>query len=399
METTDAAARVLPAPDAEAAGLNVDALVRLRESIQHDIDRGLHFGANVLIARGGVVGFHEAIGSADPDSRPAALDDLFLLMSASKAFTATAVLRLVDHGLLELDTRIADVMPEYAARGKARVTVRHLLTHTGGTYFNHDMASLLTFKDAGDLSAAARFLSELPIAHRPGARVIYSPFEAFTILGEMLCRLDERGRPFRQILADDVFEPLGMADTSFGAPLDHPRRVPVRIPNPTAGAAQSAEVMEGFNVFADEAYEFPAGGAFSTTSDVFTFAETLRVGGTVGETRLLSRSLLEFAQRNHTGDAINEFWDFNREAADLDDFPGNFSLLGGYVRGSGYHLTPLGLTASPRAFGAVGSGTTMWMVDPDRELTVVFLSAGLVEGLRHFRRLQRISDLSLAAVE
>jgi CubicO group peptidase (beta-lactamase class C family) len=94
----------------------------------------------------------------------------------------------------------------------------------------------------------------------------------------------------------------------------------------------------------------------------------------------------------------NEFWDFNKEAADLPEFPANFSLGGGYVRGTGHHLTPFGQLASPSAFGAVGSGTTCWMVDPVRELTVVFLSSGLVEGLRHFQRLQRVNDLALAAV-
>jgi CubicO group peptidase (beta-lactamase class C family) len=108
--------------------------------------------------------------------------------------------------------------------------------------------------------------------------------------------------------------------------------------------------------------------------------------------------MTEYAFRNHTGDRPNEFWDFNKEAADLPDFPANFTLGGGYVRGTGHHLTPLGQTASPTAFGAVGSGTTAWMVDPVRGVTVVFLSSGLVEGLRHFQRLQRINDLALAAV-
>lgn len=71
--------------------------------------------------------------------------------------------------------------------------------------------------------------------------------------------------------------------------------------------------------------------------------------------------------------------------------------MGGYVRGTGHHLTPFGHTASPRAFGAVGGGSTMWMVDPERDLTVVFLSAGFLDGLDHFQRLQQLGDLALAA--
>lgn len=66
-------------------------------------------------------------------------------------------------------------------------------------------------------------------------------------------------------------------------------------------------------------------------------------------------------------------------------------------RTQGHYLTGAGQTASPRAFYAVGGGSTMWMVDPDRDLTFVFLCAGLLDGLAHLQRLQRLSDLALAA--
>jgi CubicO group peptidase (beta-lactamase class C family) len=129
-----------------------------------------------------------------------------------------------------------------------------------------------------------------------------------------------------------------------------------------------------------------------------TFAETIRRRGTNGTTRLLSPAIVDYAYRNHTGDLQNEFWDFNKEAADLPDFPANFTLGGGYARGAGHHLTPLGQLASPSAYGAVGSGSTSWLVDAARGLTVVFLAAGLMQGLTHFQRLQRLNDLALAAV-
>jgi CubicO group peptidase (beta-lactamase class C family) len=71
-------------------------------------------------------------------------------------------------------------------------------------------------------------------------------------------------------------------------------------------------------------------------------------------------------------------------------------LLGGYVRGHGHHLSGAGVTASPGAFYAVGGGSTMWLVDPARDLTFVFMSAGFIEGLAHFERLQTLSDLALS---
>ncbi|AYD90345.1 hypothetical protein D5R93_10645 [Actinomyces lilanjuaniae] len=71
-----------------------------------------------------------------------------------------------------------------------------------------------------------------------------------------------------------------------------------------------------------------------------------------------------------------------------------------YVRGSDQHdhLTPAGLTASPQALAAVGGASTGLLYDPDRDLTVIILTAGFIEGLDHMRRLQQLNDLALAAV-
>jgi len=81
----------------------------------------------------------------------------------------------------------------------------------------------------------------------------------------------------------------------------------------------------------------------------------------------------------------------------MPDSPALYSLLGGYVRGDGHYLTGAGYTASPRAFYGVGGGSTMWMVDPDRDLTVCFFSAGFIEGLHHLERLSKINDVALSA--
>ena len=385
------------ASDPDAAGLDRVALSRLGEAVRRDIDAGLHFGATVLVARAGVVGYHEAIGMADPtQGRPSRLDDRYVLMSVSKSLSAVAVLQLVDRGLLSLDTRVAEVIPEYAQRGKQRVTIHQLLTHTAGAYAGFSLPGGLTPQDQGDLDRTTPVLSALPPLHHPGSRVVYSPWEGFQILGEVVRRLDPQRRAFREVLRDEFFSPLGMVSSSMGAPVDDPNRVPVKVVN-AGGAAQTADQMEFLNTIGED-FELVGASCFATTSDLFRFAEALRQGGANDHGRVLSRAMVEYAYRNHTGDRLNEFWDFNKQAADLPEFPANFTLGGGYARGTGHHLTPLGQTASPSAFGAVGSGTTSWMVDPERDLTVVFLSSGLVEGLRHFQRLQRVNDLALAAV-
>jgi CubicO group peptidase (beta-lactamase class C family) len=383
-------------------GLDGDALDRLRSSVQHDVDSGLHHGAVYLVARSGKVGHIGVVGHSDlAGGRPARSDDIFLIMSTAKSYTAALVLRLIDQGALRFQTKVAEVVPEFAVRGKQRVTVAHLLTHTGGTWAGFPPPPPGQWgPDWGDMDKMTALVSAQQITHTPGARVIYNPFGSFALLGEIVRRLDPQGRSFREIARQELFEPLGMTESSFGLRLDHPRRVPVRMAEETPGAAEVA-VMESLNVLVDEDFELPAGMAFSTIADVFRFTEALRNRGTQPETkaRLLSPAMVDYAYRNHTGEMSNEFWDFNKQARDLEDFPANFTYGGGYIRGTGDHLSPLGRLASPASFGAVGSGSTMWMIDPARDLTFIFLSSGLLEGLNHFIRLERLADLALASVQ
>lgn len=384
----------------ESVGMSSARLSRFVAAVQADIDSGLHHGAAVLVARRGEVVLREAIGHSDlAASRTTRTDDIFLLMSTAKSFTAVLLLQAIDRGDIGFDTRIAEVIPEFGVRGKERVNIRHLLTHTGGTWAGFVPPPPVPWGSLwGDMAAMTAAVSAQQIAHTPGTRVIYNPFASYNILGEVVRRLDSRNRNFRDIAREELFEPLGMVDSSFGMKLDAPRRVPLRMAETTPGAAE-VSVMESLNDLVDETFELPAGMAFGTVDDLRVFAEALRHRGASGSTRLLSPAIVDYAYRNHTGEKSNEFWDFNKESRGIADFPANFSMGGGYVRGTGHFMTPLGQLASPSTFGSVGSGSTMWMVDPERELTFVFLSSGLLEGLHHFQRLQRLSDLVLGAVD
>ncbi|MBL7439167.1 serine hydrolase, partial [Escherichia coli] len=75
-----------------SVGLNKDALARLGASIQADIDNGKHFGASILVARHGHVAYQASFGKVAPGRAPSG-DDRYLLMSMSKAYTATLVLK------------------------------------------------------------------------------------------------------------------------------------------------------------------------------------------------------------------------------------------------------------------------------------------------------------------
>jgi CubicO group peptidase (beta-lactamase class C family) len=231
----------------------------------------------------------------------------------------------------------------------------------------------------------------------PGTMVSYNTIAAFSILGAIVKRLDEKNRPFRQILKEDVFEPLGMKDTALGLPERLKKRiVPVAFRDKTPGLFEPL-LLESLNILATEETEIPAGGAVSTALDIFRFSEMLRQGGTFNGVRLLSPETVKLATTVHTGDLPNHLFDYCLEMYGWPIFPANLGLSF-FIRGKGIFPTPLGLTNSLGAFAGLGAGSNLFWVDPERDLTFVFLSAGLLEEGHNIIRLQRLSDMVEAAV-
>src|SRR5215468_2983031 len=121
-----------PAPPADL-GFDPQRLARLATAIEADIAREQYDGAVALVARRGAVALHEAFGFAHrADERPCRRDDVFCFFSITKTLTATMVLARIERGEIALTTPVADVIPEFGNRGKQRITIFHLLTHTSG---------------------------------------------------------------------------------------------------------------------------------------------------------------------------------------------------------------------------------------------------------------------------
>src|SRR5687768_9980852 len=100
-------------------------------AIRRGIDAGLHIGAQLYLSLRGKVIADDAFGLAREDV-PMRTDTLMLWLSAGKPVSAVAVAQLWERGLLDLDDAVAKHIPEFAANGKDVVTIRHILTHTGG---------------------------------------------------------------------------------------------------------------------------------------------------------------------------------------------------------------------------------------------------------------------------
>jgi CubicO group peptidase (beta-lactamase class C family) len=140
--------------------------------------------------------------------RPVDGETLFTAFSATKGITATVIHLLAERGRLAYDEPVASYWPEFAAHGKARITVRHVLSHTAG------IPQLPREIPIGDWAGQCRATAALVPLWEPGTQSGYHALTFGTILGELAHRID--GRPFAQIVRDDISLPLGITSLYFG---------------------------------------------------------------------------------------------------------------------------------------------------------------------------------------
>ncbi len=368
----------------------------LRGAIGRDVDSGLYDGAVTIVAVGGKVVFDEATGFADRlGGRVMRRDSVFPIFSIAKAISAVAVLQQVERGRVRLNTPVCEIIPEFARRGKQRVTIGHLLCHSGGMPASFPAVPP---EKAGDLDAVVAAVCDVGLEAVPGEEVSYSPIMAYAVLGQCVRVLDGGGRRFRDIVGEDVLAPLCMRETSLGLTRALVERaVAPRISDTSPGLFDPSGLMWLASLILDPTkdVEIPAGGFVSTAGDIHRFAEALRQGGTLEGNRVLSPATVSFATRNHTGSMPNDLWTYARELKNWPLFPANLGL-GFFLRGEGMNPTYCGHLATPGAYGAMGAGTTNFWVDPERDMSMVCLTTGFVEEANSAMRFQRLSDVAIA---
>lgn len=379
-------------------GIDADRIARLPAAIEADVKANKLDGAVVLVARRGEIILHEAIGYADrAANKPVQRDSVFVTMSVFKQMVNAAVLQRVDRGEIGFTTQVRELIPEYAANGKGATTIADLMLHKAGLPLG---APGIPPDKIGDIRAVTAVVCGMVPQSVPGTSISYAAVVGHSVLAEIVRRLDGGRRTFGQILKEDLIEPLGMTDTSLGAGLREDqigRAVPVVVKD-HAPALLDPKMLEGAGKHAAApGFEVPSGSAYTTAHDWFRFAEACRRGGELDGTRILSPAILRFARTIATGELTNSLWDYAQNMRGWPALPANLSL-GFYVRGSGITSHAFGQLSSPGTFGGIGTGSNCFWVDPERELTYVFLSAGLLEDSYSWERHQRYSDLVQSSV-
>jgi CubicO group peptidase (beta-lactamase class C family) len=184
------------------------------DEIFSDLDEEGTPGAAVIVVRDGTVLFKGAYGEADLGKGTLVdTDTVFHLASVGKQMTAVAILQLVEKGKLSLDDPAAKYLPEL--RGWAdKVTIRHLLLHTGGL---PDVYEALEEKGGApgrsdpDNAAALKLLAQWKrLDFPPGARQEYSN-TGYDALGALIRNVS--GQSFGAYMQEHIFAPAGMKDT------------------------------------------------------------------------------------------------------------------------------------------------------------------------------------------
>ena len=220
-------------------------------------------------------------GRSGPGPADAAIgpDALFLVASITKPVTATAVLMLAERGALALDDRVAEFIPAFAQNGKHEVRVRHLLTHTSGLPDMLPQNNALRAAHA-PLTAFLDATVRLPLLFPPGTQVLYQSM-GIAMLAEIVHQV--AGRSLDEFLRAEVFEPLGMHDTTLGwAPEKQARIAAIRI-SPEQQATDwnwNSPYWLGFGA--------PWGGLITSPADFARFCRMMLGDGRLDGVRLLA---------------------------------------------------------------------------------------------------------------
>ncbi|MBL6751508.1 MAG: beta-lactamase family protein [Nevskia sp.] len=377
-------------------GFDPQRLARVGARIEADIAARRYDGAALCVARRGSLALRTVHGYADRAAGRKLKDsDVFVSFSVGKQFTNAVVLNRVERGDLHLHMQIGEIIPEFRDRGMRQMTLFHLLTHTSGIMSAIPSVPVETLTSIERLTA---YIGSQRPESVPGERVNYSIIAAHSVMAEMVRRVDGGKRSFTQIIAEDLFRPLAMNNTSLG-PRDDllARQCPVVACYDTPGMFAPAEVVGVGAVLGIKGAEIPAGGYLTTIDDLHRFASMLRNGGELDGVRILSPRTLAYCTQNFTGDKPNVLFDYARDTRGWEPWPASIGI-GFFTRGVGIQPGPMSNFSSANAFCGWGAGSTCFWVDPELDLTFSFLSTGLMEETYHMERLQRLADLVITSL-
>jgi CubicO group peptidase (beta-lactamase class C family) len=379
------AADLPPRAAPEEAGMSSERLAFIRKAVDAEIARGELPGAVLAIARRGKLVYFETFGYRDKAaSAPMSSDAIFNIASMTKPMVAVGALQLYEQGRLLMDEPVAKYFPKFANMQVAvmdakkesivetvpaarMITIQDLFRHTSGLiYGGRGTTAVHKLYPEGSGQAAAAMtgpefidqLSSRPLLYQPGA--VWDYGFGLDVLGLVIEQMTEQS--LGSYLQQNVWKPLGMADTTFLIPTEKAARYAKALPtDPVTGNPQSMAQLTQRTKF-----ECGGGCAASTASDYLRFALMLMNKGRYGDARILGPKTVEYMLSNQLApDVKNLIVNGDPTRADY-----------GFGLGLAVRTTPgiVRLMGSVGDFSWPGASGTNWWADPHEELAVVWMA-------------------------
>ena len=332
-----AGAAMMTTPAAAKGGWDMAKLKQAADLMDGWIADGRVQGASILVTQGAKT-FARNFGTAK------GTEPVFLLASISKPMTGAAVMSLVDDGKLSLDDTVTKYFPEFVGDGREAITVRNLLTHTGGLpdmlpndeMLREHQATLNDFRDGA---------LKVPLKFKPNTSYSYASMgiHLSAAIAEKIT-----GKTFPDLVEERVFKPLHMTKTGFGL---RGRPKAQTVPSQPAPAMTEAGKLSWPTWNWNSEYWRGLGASW---------------GGGLGPASDIVRFYDEFLNRR--GQCV--------KPATADLMITNQSPPGVKASGLGFDLPPaVGAPATgPRTFGHNGSTGTLSWCDPDTGTICVVLT-------------------------
>ena len=385
--------------DPEAVGMTSDQVERIWQGAVDLYKSGVHPALQLCLRREGEVVLDRAIGHArgngPNDSRdtpkvPVTTDTPFCVYSTSKGITAWVIHLLAERGALTITDRVADHIPEYARHGKGEITIGHVLAHRAG------VASLP--KEALDLDVLAdrehllELICDVKPASAPGKLLAYHAVSGGFILGEVVWRTT--GKSIREVIADEILDPLGFRWTNYGVHPDDLGEVGLSyVTGPPLLPPASNLVTRALGTPLDAVIELsndprfltgvvPAASVMTNANELGRFFEIFRRGGELDGVRVVTPDTIRTALTEQS-----------RLEIDLSlVFPTRFA----YGLMLGAKLISLYGRDTDLAFGHLGLINIMGWADPERGISGGLVTSGKAilypEVHRFYGVMQRIAS-------
>jgi CubicO group peptidase (beta-lactamase class C family) len=383
----------------EIQGQTEPAFDAVRKTFEEQFAAGRHLGAGVSVYHHGRKVVDLWGGIADEASgRRWEENTMAVCYSTTKGLAATCVHILADRGKLSYDDLVAKHWPEFAANGKEKITIYHILTHQAGI---PQIPEGTTADDVLDWDTMARGMASLEPIWEPGTDSGYHALNFGWLTGEIVRRVD--GRSVGQFLREEVCEPLGLQHMHIGAPesaeplistLRSPELTPEMEAQRAAYASSDAlfvraSHLEGgrldeiLNSRAGHAAQIPAVSGVMTARDLARLYACLGNGGELDGVRLMSAETVRRASERQTYRADRVIM-----------IPIGWAL--GYMTG-GSEGWPQGTRVS--AFGHAGLGGSIGYCDPEVGLAFGFVPNQLASDLIGYGRTAELAAVARECAE